>query len=124
MLDFIPEYKSLPEVLGDHKLAALGDAYVNLLFSLAMSKKTGEPVGMRVDNNLLALALRKAGLRGLLPSRTNRHEQADAAEALIVYAWIQNAMTIEEGVNILEKGEDIAEAFCTLILKAKGKLNL
>ena len=124
MLDFISKYKTLPQVLTDHKLAALGDAYVNFLFSLAESKKSGEPVGARVDNNLLAVALRKAGLRELLPSRTNRHEQADAAEALIVYAWIRNTMTIEEGVNILEQGEDVAEAFCSLILKAKKKLNL
>ena len=124
MLDFISRYKTLSQVLKDHKLAALGDAYVNLLFSLAESKKSGEPLGARVDNNLLAMALRKAGLRELLPSRTNRHEQADAAEALIVYAWIRNLMTIEEGVNILERGEDVAEAFCSLILTAKKKLNL
>ena len=124
MLDFITKYKTLPEVLTDHKLAALGDAYVNLLFSLTLSQKSGEPVGARVDNNLLAVALRKAGLRDLLTSRTNRHEQADAAEALIVYAWIRNSMTIEEGVNILEQDEDVAEAFCSLILTAKEKLNL
>ena len=124
MLDFILKHRTLPQVLTDHKLAALGDAYVNFLFSLAESKKSGEPVGARVDNNLLARALRKAGLRELLPSRTNRHEQADAAEALIVYAWIRNAMTIEEGVNILEQGEDVAKAFRSLILTAKEKLNL
>ena len=124
MLDFITKYRTLPEVLTDHKLAALGDAYVNFLFSLAESKKRGEPVGARVDNNLLAVALKKAGLRELLPSRTNRHEQADAAEALIIYAWIRNSMTIEESVNILEQGEDMAEAFCSLILTAKEKLNL
>jgi len=124
MLDFIPKYKTLSQVLTDHNLAALGDAYVNFLSSLAESKKRGEPTGARVDNNLLALALRKAGLRELLPSRTNRHEQADAAEALIVYAWTQDIMTIEEAVNILEQSEDIPEAFCSLILKAKAKLNL
>ncbi len=124
MLDFIPKYKTLPEILTDHKLAALGDAYVNFLFSLAESEKKREPVGARVDNNLLALALRKAGLRELLPSRTDRHEQADAAEALIVYAWVRNSMTIEEGVNILEQSEDVAEALCSLILATKKKLNL
>ena len=124
MLEFISKYKTLPQVLTDHKLAALGDAYVNFLFSLAESEKSGEPVGARVDNNLLAMALRKAGLRELLPSRTNRHEQADAVEALIVYAWIRNLMTVEEGVNILGQSKDVAEAFCALILTAKKKLNL
>ena len=124
MLEFTPKYNTLHEVLTDHKLAALGDAYVNFIFSLAQSNKIGEPVGARVDNNLLASALKKAGLRELLPSRTNRHEQADAAEALIVYAWIRDVMTIEEGVNILEQHEDQAEAFCSLIRKAMEKLNL
>lgn len=124
MLEFTPKYNTLHEVLTDHKLAALGDAYVNFIFSLAQSNKIGEPVGARVDNNLLASALKKAGLRELLPSRTNRHEQADAAEALIVYAWIRDVMTIKEGVNILEQHEDQAEAFCSLIRKATEKLNL
>lgn len=124
MLEFTPKYNTLHEVLTDHKLAALGDAYVNLIFSLAQSNKIGEPVGARVDNNLLASALKKAGLRELLPSRTNRHEQADAAEALIVYAWIRDVMTIKEGVNILEQHEDQVEAFCSLIRKAMEKLNL
>ncbi|MFQ6064491.1 MAG: ribonuclease III family protein [Candidatus Bathyarchaeia archaeon] len=124
MLDFISKHKTLPEVLMDQKLAALGDAYVNLLFSLALSKKRGEPVGARVNNNLLAVALRKAGLRELLPSRTNRHERANAAEALIVYAWIRNAMTIKEAISILEREEDLTEGFCALILVAKEKLNL
>ncbi len=124
MLDFISKQKTLSEVLTDQKLAALGDAYVNFLFSLTLSKKRGEPVGARVDNNLLAVALRKAGLRELLPSRTNRHERANAVEALIVYAWIRNAMTIEETVNILEREEDLTEGFCSLILTAKEKLNL
>jgi hypothetical protein len=124
MLRFTLKYGSLHEVLTNHKLAALGDAYVNFIFSLAESKKSGEPVGARVDNTLLAGALKKAGLRELLPSRTNRHEQADAAEALIVYAWIRDVMTIEEGVSILEQVEDPAEAFCALIRKAVEKLNL
>lgn len=124
VLDFISEYETLHEVLADHKLAALGDAYVNFLFSIAESKKNREPVGARVDNNFLALALRKSGLRKFLPSRTNRHEQADAVEALIVYAWIRDVMTIEEGVNILEQDRDVAEAFCALILTAKEKLSL
>jgi hypothetical protein len=124
MLEFTQKYDTLQEVLTDHKLAALGDAYVNFIFSLAQSKKRGEPVGARVDNNLLAKALKKAGLRELLPSRTNRHEQADAAEALIVYAWIRNVMTMDEGVNILVQGENQAEVFRFLIHKAVEKLNL
>lgn len=124
MFAFISPYRNLREVLMDQKLAALGDAYVNLVYSVALSKRKGEPTGAKVDNRLLAEALKKAGLRSLLPSRIDRHKQADAAEALIVYAWVRGSMTMEEGVSILEQGEDTVEAFCSFLLTAKKKLDL
>jgi len=124
MFTFISEYKGLGEVLTDQKLAALGDAYVNFIYSVALSKRKGEPTGAKVDSRLLAAALRKAGLRSLLPSRIDRHKQADAAEALIVYAWVRGVMTIEEGVSILEQHEDMVEAFCSFLLTARRKLDL
>ncbi len=124
MFTFISRYRYLREVLMDQKLAALGDAYVNFVYSVALSKRKGEPTGAKVDNRLLAEALKKAGLRKLLPSRIDRHKQADAAEALIVYAWVRGSMTMEEGVLILEQGEDVVEAFCSFLLTAKKKLDL
>jgi hypothetical protein len=116
------EYQSINEVLMDQKLAKLGDAYVNFLYSLAVSKKDEKPTGIKVKGKLLADALKKAGLRNLLPSRTDRHKQADAAEALTVYAWALGAMTMEEGLEILEKTEDNVEAFCRLLQTAKLKI--
>jgi len=124
MFTFIPQYRDLREVLMDQKLAALGDAYVNLIYSVALSKRKGEPTGAKVDNRLLAEALKKAGLRSFLPSRIDRHKQANAAEALIAYAWVRGSVTIEEGVSILEQGEDTVEAFCSVLLTAKKKLDL
>lgn len=114
---FVSSYRSLREILTDHKLAALGDAFVNFVYSLALSARA------RVDGRILAVSLRKARLRDLLPPRTDRHNQADAAEALIVYAWIQGLITLEEGVSLLEQHEDATEAFCSLLLTAKKKLN-
>jgi hypothetical protein len=124
MFAFISQYRNLREVLMDQKLAALGDAYVNFVYSVALSKRKGEPTGAKVDNHLLAEALKKTGLRSLLPSRIDRHKQADAAEALIVYAWLRKSMTMEEGVSILEQNEDTVEAFCSFLLTAKKKLDL
>jgi len=124
MFAFIPQYKSLSEVLMDQKLAKLGDAYVNFLYSLALSKKNGEPTGTKVKGRLLADAFKKAGLRKFLPSRIDRHKQADAAEALIVYAWIRGSMTMEEGLEIFEQNEDNVEAFIFLLLTAKNKSEL
>ncbi len=124
MFAFVPQYESLSQVLMDQKLASLGDAYVNFLYSLALSKKKGEPTGTKVKGRLLADAFEKAGLRKFLPSRIDRHKKADAAEALIVYAWIRGAMTMEEGVKILEQNGDKVEVFSLLLLTAKRKLDL
>jgi hypothetical protein len=122
MFAYIPQYENINEVLMDQKLAKLGDAYVNFLYSLALSKKKGEATGTKVKGRLLADAFKKAGLRKLLPSRIDRHKQADAAEALIVYAWIRGSMTMDEGLEILEQNEDSVEAFSVLLLTAKVKL--
>ena len=124
MFTFTLKYRNLREVLMDRKLAALGDAYVNFVYSLALSRMKGEPVGAKVESSLLAEAMRQAGLRSLLPSRMDRHKQADAAEALVVYAWARGVMSIEEGVTILGKSEDMVEAFCSFLLTARRKLDL
>ena len=124
MFTFIQQYESISEVLMDQKLAKLGDAYVNFLYSLALSKKKGEATGTKVKGRLLADAFKKAGLRKFLPSRIDRHKQADAAEALTVYAWIRGSMTMEEGLEILEQNEDSVEAFSCLLLTAKMKLKI
>lgn len=122
MCSFIQKHKNINEILMDQKLAKLGDAYVNFLYSLAISKKIGEPTGIKVKGRLLADAFKKAGLRKFLPSRVDRHKQADAAEALIVYAWITGGMTIKEGLKILEQTEDSVEAFSSLLMTAKTKI--
>ncbi len=124
MFAYIPQYENLSEVLMDQKLAKLGDAYVNFLYSLALSNKKGEPTGTKVKGRLLADAFKKAGLRKFLPSRIDRHKQADAAEALIVYAWIRGSVTMEEGLEIIEQNEDKIEAFSLLLLTAKRKLDI
>ena len=122
MFTFIQHYKSLSEILMDHKLAKLGDAYVNFLYSLVLSKKNDEPTGIKVKGRLLAEAFKKADLRKFLPSRIDRHKQADAAEALIVYAWIRGYITLEQGLEILFQNDDEIESFTCLLLTAKMKI--
>ncbi len=121
---FTPTYKNVQEILADHNLATLGDAYVNFVYSLHLSMKTGRPTGAKVDSRLLSKALNQAGLRILLPSRVDRHKQADAAEALLVYLWLQGLTTIRENVETLKAHEDIAEAFSLLVSRAVKTLNL
>ena len=69
----LKSYDSLEELLLDKDLAGLGDSYVNLVYSLAMSQKHGHPMGAKVSNQILAQAVEASGLRKMLPHRVDRH---------------------------------------------------
>lgn len=121
---FTPTHKSLEEILIDRNLAAIGDAYTNLIYSLYLSLKTGKPTGERADNHILAQASKNSGLKELLPSRAGRHGQANAAEALLVYAWLRGSTTIRESVEMMIKQKNVVEAFSSLLSNSKKKLAL
>jgi hypothetical protein len=120
----VKSYSSLLEVLTDKQPAKLGDAYINLVYSLALSEREGRPDGTKVKGTILAEALRKAGLRKLLPSRIDKHVLSDAAEAVIVYAWLQNLFTLKESVEILVKPGNLEDGLALLLLKAKDEIML
>jgi len=121
---FLQDYKTLSQVLTDKPLAALGDAYVNFVYSLALSRKAGKPRGKKVKGTPLAEAIREAGLRRSLPSRIDKHVLSDAAEALLVYAWLNDFITLEESVDALENSDDLGKGFAELLLRAKEKIKL
>jgi hypothetical protein len=121
---FTKPYKNLTQILTDHKLASLGDAYINFAYSLALSNRNKEPSGTKVKGSTLATAIKKTGLRNHMPSRMTRHMMADAAEALIVYAWLNSRITLEETTTILEKTDDPIEGFSQLLTKIKNATKL
>ena len=49
---------------------------------------------------------------------------ADAAEALIVFAWLKGSLTLEESVQTLEKSEDLAEGLNQLLQTAMRRIKL
>jgi len=121
---FLKNHNSLSQVLTDKPLAALGDSYVNFVYSLALSKKTEKPMGKKVKGAPLAEAVRKAGLRQFLPTRIDKHTISDAAEALLVYAWLNNLITLEESVEVLDDTNDLEDGLTRLLLIAKEKVRL
>jgi len=121
---FTPQYATLVSIFQDHKLASLGDAYVNFVYSLALSVERGEATGTKVSSRVLSQALREARLRAFLPKRMDRHTLGDAAEALIVYAWLREMITIEESVKTILSSNNVAEAFAKLLLFARERLNV
>ncbi len=113
------KYKDLREVMQDKELAALGDAIVNFLYSLALSVKEGRPIGVKVNSRVLSDSLTKAGLRNLLSSRLDRHHKADAAEAVIAYMFLRGKLSIKRAIDTLSVYEDPIEAFTQLLIKIK-----
>ncbi|MEM2092601.1 MAG: ribonuclease III family protein [Candidatus Bathyarchaeia archaeon] len=109
------KYSSIIEILNDRELASLGDAFINFIYSLALSKVAGRPIGRKLDSRLLSSALKKAGIRNLLPHRVDRHRQADAAEALIAYGWLSGAISIRETLDVLARNGETSDNICALL---------
>jgi hypothetical protein len=112
----------LGEVMSDRGLASLGDAYVNFVYSLALSNGKRKPLGGRARSDVLAQALRKAELRPCLGSGMTKHRLADAAEALLVYGWLNSFIMLDESVAVIEKARDAVEGFAALLETVKNRV--
>jgi len=50
------------------------------------------------------------------------HGLADAAESLIVYAWLHNLVTLEETVALMQKYKDAVEGLSKLLVTIKSRI--
>jgi len=113
--------RALREIMLDRGLAGLGDALLNFAFSLALSLEEGRPMGRRLDNRFLAEALRASGLRGEAPRRMDKHELADAAEAILAYGWLTGLVSFWDIVEAL-RDEDSIRNLSELIKRIANNL--
>lgn len=120
----LKRYDSLEELLLDKELAALGDSYVNFVYSLAMSQKHKRPTGAKVNNQVLAQAVALSGVRKHLPHRVDRHARGNAAEALLVFAWLSDLLEMDECTKVLSTEDDLAEAFARLLKTVLDRLGV
>lgn len=112
-------------ILQDKNLAKLGDSYINFVFSLTLTEVKQRPTGIKVSDRVLAEAAKRSGLRKLLPNRINKDVLGNAVEALIIHAWINKSITIEESVNILKKSiNDPSQAFTNLIIEVLERIDI
>lgn len=111
------ERPNLREVLSDKHLAALGDSYLNLLYSISLSSKLSRPAGDKIKGSILCTALKASGLRRSLPKRVDRHRQADALEALAAYTWIEEILSFKSALKIFNRHEDPTTGMTDLALK-------
>ncbi len=98
------------KIIGTDKgLAKIGDAIVNLAYSVAKSifltkNNPNEKIirtGKKVSKTVLETALKKANMKNFAKTRADAHDLADTVEALVAYVWFSNKMTLKELANFL-----------------------
>ncbi len=121
-------------VAKDKGLASLGDSFVNLVYSTAKTRSLNKPVGERVPDRVLALALKMAELP--YPARLSSGERGNLVEATLAYAWMNNVVSLEEAVAIVcasisgrlntasQEREASARAFSGLLRLAVSRMGL
>jgi hypothetical protein len=101
----------------DKQLASLGDAFVNFIYSLAITQINDQPEGIKVSDRDLSEAFRLAGLREYLGTRLSRKDLANASESLLVQAYRTHVLTIEESVQIIARNPEGPKAGLTDLLR-------
>jgi hypothetical protein len=108
---------SLRQIMRDKQLASLGDAYVNFIYSLALTKISDRPQAVKVSDRILAEAFKLAGLRPHLGTRLQRKDLANACESVLIEAYRRNTLSIEESVKIISENAEGPVAGLSALLK-------
>ncbi|MFX0007993.1 MAG: ribonuclease III family protein [Promethearchaeota archaeon] len=93
----------------DKGLAKIGDAIINLSYSVAKSiyltkNNLSHKVirtGKKVSKNVLETALKNANMKSFARTRADAHDLADTVEAIVAYVWFINKMSVKEIINFL-----------------------
>ena len=122
--------KSPAQAFGDQRLSKLGDALLNLIYSLSLSQIHGRPDGAKIPNRTLARAMDESRHRSLVPKGSDKHIRGDLVEAIFAYAWLKGLLDIRECADFLSSGDHqegragdegfskaLAELLDTLLLK-------
>ncbi len=93
----------------DKGLAQIGDAVVNLAYSvgksLYLSKNNPNKkiirTGTKVNKTILSSALKKADLKSFAKLRSDAHDMANTVEAIVAYLWINQQYTLPDLINFI-----------------------
>jgi len=94
---------TLRQIMRDTQLASLGDAYINFVYSVAMTKTKGSPQGIKVSDKILADAFKLAELRPYLGTRVAKKDLANASESLLAKAYLSELITIQESIATITR---------------------
>ena len=126
----------------DKGLAKIGDAIVNLSYSVAKSiyltnnakTKNSIRTGLKVSQTILSHALKNADMKCFAKNRADSHAMADTVEALVAYIWLKEKMSLEQIIDLLSdnlsgdldvRAEEIksaTDAFTSLLQHIKNYL--
>ncbi len=96
-------WRSPTEAFGDPKLSKLGDALLNLIYSLSLSQARGIADGRKIPNIILAKAIESSKHRDLVPRRSDKHRKGDIVEAIFAYAWLKGILDIRRCAAFLAR---------------------
>lgn len=113
--------ETLRQVIRNKQLASLGDAFVNFVYSLALTQANGKPQSVKVSDRILADAFKLAGLRKYLGTRISKKDLANASESLLVDAYQKKLITIEESVRILSEDPNGLQAGLSQLMKLSAE---
>jgi len=109
--------ENLRRVMQDKHLASLGAAFVNFVYSLALTQINGHHQATKVSDRILSEAFRLAGLREHLGSRLSRKDLANGAESLLAEAYRRQVISVDECVSILSEDPEGPETGLSVLLK-------
>jgi len=109
--------ETLRQVMRNKQLASLGDAFVNFVYSLALTQANGKPQSVKVSDRILANAFKLSGLRKYLGTRISKKDFANASESLLIDAYQKRLITIEESVKILCEDPNGLQAGLSQLMK-------
>ncbi|MGA2626431.1 MAG: ribonuclease III family protein [Candidatus Bathyarchaeia archaeon] len=111
----------IQRVMRDRQLASLGDAFINFVYSLALTQINGYPKGVKVSDKVLSEAFKLAGLRQYLGTRISKKDLANASESLLMEAYRKQLLTIEESVRLVSQNSDGPQAGLSDLLKVAAE---
>jgi hypothetical protein len=112
---------TITRIVRDKQLASLGDAFVNFIYSLALTNIHGRPEATKVSDRILSEAFRDAGLREHLGTRLSRKDLANGAESILAEAYRRQLISIEECVVILSQDPLGPQAGLSALLKTTAQ---
>ncbi len=103
-IDVIPP-GILNELVHDSDLAQLGDSLVNFLFSIALTIVMERGTGFKISDSVLAESLRQSRWwkENILILKGKKGTLGNYVESLMLIAWIERWMTLEEFVECFIK---------------------